>query len=48
MKLLLVLALITASLLPSCAYNSPGAKVDNRITINASMVPPTEQIITTR
>jgi hypothetical protein len=44
----LLLALLTASLLPGCAYNSPGAKVDTKITINASMVPPTEQILTTR
>lgn len=44
MKLLIFAIAISLS---ACAYNSPGAKVDNRIAVNASFMPPTEQILTT-
>jgi hypothetical protein len=46
--IIIIASLLMSWLFPSCAYNSPGAKVDNRVTVNTSFMPPTEQILTTR
>lgn len=40
----IILSIITA-LLTGCAYNSPGAKVNTPITVNASLTPAGTQIL---
>lgn len=38
---------IASTFLSGCAYNSPSAMVTTRTNINVSLMPPTEQLLTT-